>query len=131
MNMASVTTNTTPSEQKIYYEIGPNGMGRVRQHTTNPESGLYITIEADFRWKYLGANRWLIMLPPSTAYRVLDANQFSMGYRPAVTFTVRYYDDNLYEEGIPLVLVPADPAHVAALSQRLRSQPQLIHIETQ
>ena len=139
MVMAEVTSNTAVSEDKSYYDIKPNGKGHVRQIGANPSSGISITMDADFSWKYLGANRWVVTLPPLSEYRVTSANNINLGSRPSYSMTVRYFDGNLYEVAASeiaagetrKVWVPADAEHVGAMAQRLRSQPTLINIDNQ
>jgi hypothetical protein len=131
MVMSEVTTNTAAPEVKVYYEIRPGGRGHLRQVSTNRATGAGMTLEADFTWKYLGSNKWLITLPPSTEYKITSSNNSQIGYRDSVTMNARYWNGNLYVMPGQQVWVPADAEHVAAMAQRMRGQPQLLHLDLQ
>ena len=139
MNVEEFTYNGVASEEKSYYDIKPNGRGHLRLVAANPSSGMSISAEAEFSWKYLGANRWVITLPPSSGYRVTSSNNMQLGPRDSASMTVRYLDGNLYEvagsgdvsasgyaEVDPRkVWVPTDEEHVPAMVQRLRGGLQI------
>jgi hypothetical protein len=131
MVISEVTTNTEAPEVKVYYDIKPGGRGHLRQASTNRATGGSMSLEADFTWKYLGSNNWVIVLPPSTDYRITSSNNAQMGYRASVSMNVRYWNGNLYVMPGQQVWVPADADHVAAMAQRMRSQPTLLQITNQ
>ena len=118
-----VQAQNVDSEGKVYYQIRPGGKGLMRQASKNTSTGESLSLEGDFTWKYLGANRWMINMPPSSEYRITSTSHMSMGYRPAVTFYVRYYNDELYITPGSNVWVRADREHVEELARRVRSAP--------
>jgi len=127
-----IQTSDADAEGKVYYEIYSNGSGTVRQASRNPVTGRSMSIEATFKWHYLGKNKWSIILPPSTQYRVVESSGFEMGYRDSVTMFVRYYNGELYQTPTSHIWVQADSAHVSELSQRIHSnQPPLMYIDNQ
>lgn len=126
MGMNAFVSPDVAMESKIYYEIRPNGAGTLRQADMNRANGHSISIEAEFTWRYLGKNSWMIRLPASTEYRVIANNQMNMGYRGPITFTVRYFNGNIYMPQGKEVWVPADREHVSELANRFRSQPRVM-----
>jgi hypothetical protein len=126
MGMNAFVTPEIARESKIYYEIRPNGTGTVRQFSLNRPDGHFLTIEAEFTWRYLGKNTWTVRLPASTEYRVISSSQMTMGSRGPVAVTVRYYNGNIYMPQGKEVWVPADREHVSQLANRLRSQPRVM-----
>ena len=88
------------SKLKVYYDIRSGGKGTMRQSqriTQWEAPSKSISLEGEFKWRYLGLNRWEIILPPSSAYRVTDASGYKIGYCESRSFIVRYYDGCLYE----------------------------------
>ena len=130
MGLSAVQTTNISMESKCYYELQPNGRGKLRQANMNRVSGASISMVADITWKYLGGNNWMIILPPSTEYRVVASNNMTMGYRGSVALTARYYNGNVYVTPGNQVWVKADREHVAQLANRLRNQPR-VHLDIQ
>jgi len=121
--------NPARDETKSYYQFEANGRGVNRQYSLFRATGHSVSMEAPIKWRYLGSNRWQIMLPPSTAYRVIE-NQggVSVGYIGARDFIARYSDGKLYcivtigslQGGS--VLVRATRENVAEAANRARSE---------
>ena len=118
-----VQSQTVGSEGKVYYEFRPGGRGLMRQASRNTTTGASLSIEGDFTWKYLGANRWVLNMPPSSEYRVTSSNNLVMGYRPAVAIYVRYFENELYVTPGGSVWVRATRERVTELARRVRSSP--------
>ena len=112
---------------KVSYEFLPGGTGTLIQTTQNRANGTSLDIEADCKWRYVGPNRWMIMLPPSSEYRVLASKGMSMGTRGAVNSFASYLEDELYVEPEREVWVRSDQARVSELARRLRSQQPVFH----
>jgi len=129
---ASFTGDPKRGETKTYYEILPNGRGQIRQFSLYRSTGHFIDLEAAFSWQYLGNNRWRILLPPSTAYRVLRNNGVNMGYVGARDATVRYAGEKLYctasRQGFQIgqAWVRATAENVSDAAKRARSEAPVI-----
>ncbi len=125
---SAIPTNTEMREDKIYYDILPNGRGKVRQSSKNLATGHFIAMEAKFKWKYMGENQWNIMLPSSSEYRVTDSLEMTMGSIGARECLVRYYQGNLYEMKSGEVWVPSNKKNISELTKRRREQPAVFQL---
>ncbi len=121
-------TETEAREDKAYYQIFTGGRGKIRQSSKNVANGHFIAMEANFRWERLGPNRWRIMLPPSSAYRVTDSRVMTMGSIGARECQVRYYQGSLYEMTTGSVWVPANAENISNLTKRVREQAPVIQL---
>jgi hypothetical protein len=123
-----VQTETVNNEVKIYFDINSNGSGRIRQCSKNLATGHDMSLEANFRWKYLGANRWDIMLPSSNEYKTTDSNLMTKGNIGARTVHVRYYQGNLYEMTGGGVWVPANRENISEMANRRRQEAPVLRL---
>jgi len=128
-NASPFQTETDVKEDKSYYDLWPNGRGRIRQSSKNLATGHSIAMEANLRWEYLGSNRWNVMLPPSSAYKVTDRNQMTMGSIGARVSQVRYYQGNLYDMDVGDVWVSATKGNISELTKRRREQEHVFQLK--
>ena len=128
-NTSPVRTPTSYIESKSYYHLRQGGGGSVRQYTKNKASGNWLSAEAPLRWFYLGSNKWNVQLPPSSEYTVTGSQgDISLGYRGALTFTVRYHQGRIYDVAAGRTLVRDDPEEIRRLAEEERNRPPLIEI---
>ena len=123
MDVVPIQMSDFYMDNKVSYEFFPDGTGTLIQTTQNRANRTSLDIEADCKWRYVGPNRWMILLPPSSAYRVLASKGLVMGTRGPVNCFASYFEDELYVEPTRQVWVRTDEARVWELARRLRSQP--------
>jgi len=125
-------TEREEMEWKFYYDLLPNGRGRIRQATINRVNGAHMSVEANLTWRYLGKNWWQISLPASTEYRVTDSDRMKLtgNYLKPNAFLVRYYDGNLYDMNTQQVLVRPTHKDVSGLANRIRSSTPTIYMNS-
>ncbi len=128
VQVAAIQTDTVKMEDKTYYEFFSNGRGKTRQSSKNRATGSSISMEANFRWKYQGANTWKIMLPASSEYRVIDNQNMAMGNVAAREGQLRYYQGNLYEMDTRQIWVRATAENIANLAKRHRENDPIIQL---
>ena len=119
-----VRTNVRDMEYKQSIEFRSGGRGTHYQYAKNLVDGRGIELEGEITWSYLGKNRWQIVRPPTTSYRVIKSNGPTIGSGPGVTLTVRYHQGKLYYPRAGQIWVPHNETEVRNLLQRMRQARQ-------
>lgn len=127
----------TQTEDRCDYEFLPGGRGRIREVTQYHGSGHRIILEAPIRWEKTAPNRWMVMVPASDKFKVVETNgpQVS-GPQRAHSFQVLYANGRLYDVDSMRTLVPIDQARRYIDEERARikrgeSMPILIGVNSE
>lgn len=120
-----IRTSDRDMEFKQSIEFRSGGRGTHFQHARNLANGREIEVEAPITWSYLGKNRWQVVRPPTSQYRVIKNRGLSIGSGPGVTLVVRYHSGKLYYLRAGQIWVPHNETEVRRLLARLREAKQM------
>ena len=113
----------TQTEFRCDYEFLPGGRGRIREVTQYHGIGHRIVLEAPIRWQKAASNRWLVMVPASDRFKVVETNGPQIGgTAPAHSFHVLYANGRLYDVDSERTLVPISQAKQYIDEERSRIQ---------
>jgi hypothetical protein len=121
--VSGIQTSADVEEAKTYYTFFPGGKGHVRQFRFNRLDDSEISIEAAFRWEYIGPNRWMVFTPASSEYRQTDGQGLKMYRWGPQKRVIRFYNGHFYDISTKSLLVKATRKDISAAAERLRSQP--------
>lgn|GEM_PF-4133491 len=118
-----MTVRFVHEEYRNNYEFNPGGVGRIEEFTKFMESNSMIVITAPLKWRYEGANRWVVDLPSSKSYKVLEKKgNINVGYRAPICVTLAYWNGRLYDLRTRRVLVPLSEARQKIDQVRARAK---------
>jgi hypothetical protein len=113
----------TQTEDRTDYEFTSGGKGRIREVTQYHSSGGRIVLEAPIRWEKVAPNRWLVMVPASDQYNVVQSNGPRIsGTKQAHSFHLLYANGRLYDVDSVRTLVPLHQAKRYIDEERARIQ---------
>ena len=133
VHIDSLQTEQAQFENKVYFELHNNGRGNTQEVRINKVNGDKLVIAAPLTWNYLGNNWWKIILPASTAYKVVESRHLFLNpgsYQGSSEHRVRYFNGNLYDIEAQRVLVPANETSVSQLANRMRRATPTIYMNS-